>query len=169
MKRNLYLYTVLVGCAMLAALSTNCFARLMELPADSVFPGLNGGELRGSELRKGFTIVEFFASWCPSCHRTMPIMAELAKSKGVRYLPISIDENAALGKSFFNRAAGSLREYEKLAYLDAKGTVARSLGLNSPSVVVLNPEGKVVAITSGHPSGSDFSRISSLLPQVAKK
>jgi thiol-disulfide isomerase/thioredoxin len=54
-------------------------------------------------LGEGITVVDFFASWCVSCKKELPLINNLShelNSKVVKFVGIDTDENVEEGKAF---------------------------------------------------------------------
>ena len=68
-------------------------------------PGLDEHKkLRASDLSKGPTVLQFWASWCRSCSEVFYDMKEATtKSKGVSYFTISIDEDYNTMKKYLEK------------------------------------------------------------------
>ncbi len=55
------------------------------------------------KLGKGITIVDFFASWCSSCEKELPLINKLSKETNedfVKYIGVATDENLDEGLNF---------------------------------------------------------------------
>ncbi len=48
-----------------------------EGPVDFTLPQLGGGELALSDLRGGWVVVNYWATWCAPCRKEMPELSEL--------------------------------------------------------------------------------------------
>src|SRR4249920_438187 len=77
------------------------------IPAGKPAPALEGQTLEGTPwaatLTGEITIVEFFATWCPQCRRSLPEHHALAAARQVRLIIVDVDEDPALVHQFFNR------------------------------------------------------------------
>lgn len=70
--------------------------RRPELPAPSIAFLASDLDLAINDQSNTPTLVFFYASWCPYCHKMFPKIAHYAKdSQGLRILPVSIDEDPA--------------------------------------------------------------------------
>ncbi|MBI1387364.1 MAG: redoxin family protein [bacterium] len=69
------------------------------LAPDFVIPLMDGGEFSLSKMRgKNYVILDFWATWCPPCRASMPIMEKIAekyKDKGLYILSLNQQETAS--------------------------------------------------------------------------
>lgn len=53
------------------------------------------------EISKGFTVVDFFATWCGPCRMLAPILEDVSETRDdAKFLKVDVDENYDLAKSF---------------------------------------------------------------------
>jgi thiol-disulfide isomerase/thioredoxin len=75
------------------------------VPAGRPAPYLEGqtleGNTWGAELTGQVTIVEFFASWCPHCRRSLPGYRALVAERRVQLIIVDVEEEPALVREFF--------------------------------------------------------------------
>ncbi len=68
-----------------------------SLAPDFTLPSLNGTPVRLSDFRgRKAVLLNFWASWCPSCQQEMPTMEALYrrfKGEGLEILAVSLDQN----------------------------------------------------------------------------
>jgi len=63
---------------------------------------VNGGEMKLSDLKGKYVLIDFWASWCGPCRRENPNVVRLYKrfkDKGFTVFSVSLDDNAAAWKS----------------------------------------------------------------------
>jgi thiol-disulfide isomerase/thioredoxin len=121
------------------------------LPAGRPAPLLEGQTLDGRRwaetLTGQITIVEFFATWCPHCRRSLAGHHKLAAAREVRLIIVDVDEDPELVYDFFRRnppprGAGVL--------LDQSGRARQNWGVTGfPVVYVVDKEGIVRESFSG--------------------
>ena len=97
------------------------------------------------DLKGKVVVVEFWATWCPPCRKSIPHLIELSKTyknKGVVFVSLS-DEDAATVTPFAKE--------NKMDYIVGAGSDTSSkYGVTSiPHAVVVGKDGKVV--WEGHP------------------
>jgi len=106
-------------------------------------------------LPEGWKILQFWASWCVNCDKTMNSLASLATHKDVssfNFIPVSVDNQCHEVDSYF-KAKPNVQRFESLVRRDPGGILAQSLQLRGiPTVLLVNPEGEVVKEFVGHPS-----------------
>jgi thiol-disulfide isomerase/thioredoxin len=126
------------------------------IPAGKPAPMLEGQTLDGgrwSETLTGqITIVEFFATWCPHCRRSLAGYQRLEAAREVRLIIVDVDENPALVHDFFARNppppnAGVL--------IDQSGSARQNWGVTGfPVAYVVDQNGIIRKSFSGWGDGS---------------
>jgi peroxiredoxin len=95
---------LMVVVAALFAGCTKSEKRGKRSPApDFTLQDLSGRNVRLSDLRGKVVLVEFWATWCPPCRASIPVIEHLHQTyaeKGLVVLGISIDEGWDAVKSF---------------------------------------------------------------------
>jgi thiol-disulfide isomerase/thioredoxin len=129
------------------------------IPSGRTAPTLEGQTLEGqpwaADLTGQITIVEFFATWCPQCRRSLPAHHALAASRNVRLIIVDVDEDPALVHAFFARNpppgnAGVL--------VDQSGRARTNWGVTGfPTVYVVDEAGMVRKSFAGWGEGSAAS------------
>lgn len=112
----------------------------------AVAPKLLGEDLRGKPL-----LVEFWATWCAPCKKTLPFLAELKRKRGdaleIRTFALESEEKDA------RDMAASLAPGIPVAM--ATPEIARAFGdiLAVPTLFLFDGEGKTVKVFYGAPDG----------------
>jgi thiol-disulfide isomerase/thioredoxin len=97
-------------------------------------------------------LIEVFASWCGTCRRSAPALAEAHAKYGgqLDFLGVSVDDDP--------RAAARAKQQWGIPYAvahDERGAFARAYQIRVlPTFVVLNREGRIAHVSSGAPSTS---------------
>lgn len=132
----------------------------MPLPEFS-FPDLNGTMQISTQWQGKIVVLNFWATWCPSCLKEIPAFVELQKKYGekVQFVGIALDDLEAV-KTF---QAKTTVNYPLLISGDFAGfALAKKLGnLISaiPYTVVVDTNGQVVKRHSGELSASKLQGI----------
>lgn len=100
MKRAIIPVFILTAALVLAVLLPHVQSRnLAGFPApDFTLPGLNGKDLRLSDLRGKVVFLNLFTTWCPPCRMEMPAMETLYRrlqDRGFVVVAVSQDEGGA--------------------------------------------------------------------------
>ena len=120
---------------------------------------LNGAETVSNEDLKGKVVfVDFWASWCPPCLKSLPEFENLQTSFSGRddvvVLAINLDENPKDATDFVNKLNVT---YKILA--DKEGVIPESFGVNAmPTSYVIDKTGVIRYVHNGYKEG-DVSKI----------
>jgi peroxiredoxin len=142
--------TVRRAVAMLAVAAAPAAAQDAGIPVGEQAPGGPLETLTGqtvdlaSFLGKQPTVIEFWATWCPSCKQLDPAMraAHAKYGKQVRFVTVAVSVNQSVQRVKAWQAANKLPG--ELLY-DRKGTVSGAYDVPATSyVVVADKTGKVV-------------------------
>lgn len=128
----------------------------------------NSGQVASLDKYNGKVVyLDFWASWCPSCRRSLSWLNDLQKkygSRGLEIVAVNLDSDS-------EAALKTIRELQlDLPILfDPKGTTAESYQVKSmPSSYLLDPNGKVMAVYEGFKESKQQEveqQIVELLPQ----
>jgi thiol-disulfide isomerase/thioredoxin len=110
-------------------------------------------------------LVDFWASWCPTCEYAFPFLNELARDyrdQGLEVIAVNLDADPRDALAFL---AGRAVDFE-IAH-DPSGRCPRAFGLvGMPSSYLIDAEGRIRAVTRGFRKGEARSlraRIDTLL------
>lgn len=108
---------------------------------DFKLPLLDGGQMTLSQHKgKEIVILDFWASWCPPCRASMPIVEEVAaayKDKGVVLYAVNQDEDAATIQKFL-----TAQKLNVTVALDKGGAVGDQYGAAYiPLTVIVGKDG----------------------------
>jgi thiol-disulfide isomerase/thioredoxin len=148
--------------------SSRSFAVPVEkFPSKFELPGVYKGVLTQDDVKGHFVLMQFWASWCTSCSALMVQMQEFSeehKAKNLRFVTVSVDEDLASAKSYFEHLPPDFRTLSSFAYFDKAGDFAEKLHVKAiPSVFLLNPSGEIVLQLTGHPNSSQLKELERLL------
>lgn len=109
---------------------------------------LEGAEVKLSALRGKIVVIDFWATWCPPCVRSLPVLAEVTKSfqdQGVVFYAINAREDVTKIREFLKSKDLSIP-----VLLDADGGVMTLYGVQSiPQSVVIDKEGIIRSVHVG--------------------
>ncbi len=122
--------------------------------ADFTLKTIDGSPVHLAELRGKVVLLDFWATWCPPCRHELPTIEALSrkyKDRNVLVFGIN-DEEVQTAKRFLEK------NHPDLATLhDAQGKVHRLYGCHAiPTVLIIDPAGKVVAHFVGERPESDL-------------
>lgn len=115
---------------------------------DFVLPDIQGNKVDIKSFRGKYVLVDFWASWCGPCRREMPNVVELykaCKGKHFEIIGISLDKDPSKWKDAIKSMNMS---WPQLCDFKVWGTdPVRLCNIRAvPSTVLLDPEGKVIAM-----------------------
>lgn len=106
-----------------------------------------GKTLQTKFMRGHYTVLDFWASWCPDCRKDIPNMQRIYEEfhpLGVEFVGISMDTNVDAWKNALTKygivypQGSELRKFHDT-------DVAKAFGVKwIPSMVLVDPDGKVV-------------------------
>lgn len=104
-----------------------------------------------------FTVIDFWATWCKPCIKSIPKLVELSEEfedQGVNFVGISIDGPRNLAKvKPFARSLGV--SYPIL--LDTNSEVMAKLGVRAvPSLLIINSNNEIVYFHEGYKPGEEI-------------
>jgi thiol-disulfide isomerase/thioredoxin len=129
--------------------------RKKHLQPGDVFPDFvskdsNGEKFRLSALRGKVVVLEFWANWCPSCQRTIPIMQGVEKTfdgQNVEFIGINSDGAAPVVKEL---EAKYRMTHRNLCDGSPAGPISISYNIMAwPSFIVIGKDGRVVFRSAG--------------------
>lgn len=157
MKKNRLLMRSVILILLIGALGYTLYSNFFvskervkvgsEAP-DFVLKDLDGNEHQLSDYKGKGVFLNFWGTWCEPCEREMPYMDNqyaYYKDQGVEVLAVNIAESNIAVQTFIDKHQLSFP-----VILDKDRQVLNAYGVGPlPTTFLINPEGKVVEITSG--------------------
>ncbi len=112
---------------------------------------LEGGEQVSLAKHKGKDVVllDFWATWCGPCRKSLPLLAEVAaqyKDKGLAFYAINQREDADKIKDFLAK-----QNFKLTVALDSEGKAGEAYGVEGiPQTVLIGKDGTVQAVHIGY-------------------
>jgi len=122
----------------------------LDQPAPAaVLDLLDGGKLDLAEYKdKNIVVFDFWATWCPPCRKTLPVINQIAKDyadKGVKVFAINGGEEAGKVKEFATKMGLTLP-----IALDKDGKVNAAYGVEAiPFMIIIDKQGVVRGFHQG--------------------
>ncbi|HEX8913335.1 MAG TPA: redoxin domain-containing protein [Humisphaera sp.] len=122
---------------------------LVGQPApDFTLKGLDGQDVKLSDLKGSVVLLDFWATWCGPCRASLPHLDEIYKElgpKGLKAYAVDLREKPELVKSFVEKTKLSIPPL-----LDTDGKVAKSFKVGGiPQTVVVGKDGTIKAVVVG--------------------
>ena len=115
---------------------------------DFAMKDINGRVVRLSDYaeQSSYVVLDFWASWCPSCRADMPLMVEMYqrfKDRGIEFIGISLDKDEAKWKQAVKDMGMEWMQLSDLKGWDCHA--ARINGVNHiPYTIIIAPNGRVM-------------------------
>jgi thiol-disulfide isomerase/thioredoxin len=123
-------------------------AALIGKPAPEFeLPQLGGGMVGLPQHRGKVVVLDFWASWCGPCRRSMPALDNLQQrfSSDLVLLAINMEESEDTVRAYVDG-----QEFRSRVLLDLEGITSRSYSVRSiPMQVIVDPEGIVQDVQIG--------------------
>ena len=147
--RSLYLLLLLIGLPQIVTAQGKVHDFSLRNTENEV---MSLSELKGDNL----TVIDFWATWCQPCIRSLPKLAELNKAysdSGVNFIGISIDSPRNMSKvKPFARSIGI--RYPIL--LDSSGEIMGDLNVTAvPSLLILDNNNRILYMHEGFSAGDE--------------
>lgn len=101
-------------------------------------------------LKKGYwTVIDFWATWCPDCRREIPTVKEMYRQYGTRakFVGVSMDTDKAKLESYTQANGVDWEQYSEFKkWKDTRISKDYNIGW-LPSMYLIDPEGKVAYTT----------------------
>ena len=111
---------------------------------------LDGKPIQLSDLKKNVVVLDFWATWCPPCRKSLPHIEELSKKKdladkGLKVLAVNAHEDKDKVEKFMKDG-----NYSFTVPMDKDGAVMKDYGIKGiPTTVVVSRGGKVHKVFVG--------------------
>jgi peroxiredoxin len=124
-----------------------------KMAPDVTLPMADGTSIKLSSLRDRLVVLDFWATWCPPCVRSLPIFTKASvpfKSKGVVFIAVNKGEPMATAKSYLKS-----NHIDATLAADRDGRVASAFDVEGiPCTVFIGRDGIIKGVHVGiRPSG----------------
>ncbi len=140
-----------------------------SVKADSLptfrLPGLTTSKIQSSESLKGQLVyLDFWASWCPPCVKSLPFLEKIQKQYGgekFQVVAINIDQNKEDAIAFLKD-----HQIQLESLYDPKGILGKPMQVSSmPTAFLISPEGQILMKHVGF--NQDYAKkLENQLPQL---
>lgn len=117
---------------------------------DFTVKGLDGKEVTLASLKGSVVLLDFWATWCPPCVRSLPEVAEIARArKDVKVYAMNVGESAQKIKTFLEA-----KKIDVPVLQDADEAVSGKYAIRGiPTSVIIKPDGTIAKVFVGIPPG----------------
>ena len=168
-KRSAWQSVILASLFVIAPLEASAVTPGAEAP-DFKLPTHGGGVRALSDLRGNVVYLDFWASWCGPCKRTLPWMNKLEerfKGKGLQVVAVNVDNDSEDAQALL----GEIQPGYLVMFDSGKEAIDRYSPPKMPTSFLIDRDGKIVEIFSGFQDGTEEQieeRIGSLLSGSSK-
>lgn len=156
------------GLAMLGVLPDRCGVLDRDAPptVSSIVAGEGiGDRVDLAQLRGRVVVLDFWASWCAPCRRSIPILNDLADElthRGVSFYGVNTEPVPASRVVDFHRELGP----QFPSFHDPDGVLQTRYGVEAlPTLVVIDAEGRIRHVETGVPDADALREtLTALLP-----
>lgn len=121
-----------------------------DFALEVIHNGSPGDRIHLSELRGHPVVLDFWATWCQPCQVEAPVLDRVyrrMKDKGV--VVVGVNTSDAQGRALAPKFAEAKSLSYPIVYDDGDGVAGKYGVQNLPTLVVIDGEGKIVAVRSG--------------------
>ncbi len=147
MKNNIIIW-IIMCMILLISCGTGGTTNKTNTAHDFTLSTIEGNSITLSALKGNVILVDFWATWCPPCQRSIPLLVDLYNKyheKGFTVLGISASDSEDVLKAFVNE--------KNIPYPILLGTneVAKSYGVTGiPHMVIIDKKGNIAKIQVGY-------------------
>ena len=165
--RRAFVYALLLVAAFSLVQGRDALSSGPKLAPALGLTDLKGKRVDWERFEGKVVLVDFWATWCPPCRRSLPELQALHErwsSRGFTVLGVSVDQQAAAHVAKFVAA----RELTYPIAIDTKQAVAQRYGVRAlPTAYLVDGEGRIVKYWVGPPDPDELEdRIAALLPEA---
>lgn len=149
-RAALTLFAALLGLVALATPRVLAASSAVAFKVGDAFPDLATFQLDGTipDTKGKVVLVDFWATWCVTCKKSFPVLAELQEKYGPRgfvVVGVSVDERKSALKKYLEKNPAPFAVVH-----DAKGKLAETVNLElMPTSLIIGADGKVRVIHAG--------------------
>lgn len=139
-----------------------------SMAPDFTLEDLSGKKVSLADHRGRFVVIDFWATWCPPCIKSIPELVELHKKyreKGLVVLGISLDDPNRVD----NQSLSAFKEKNRIEYVILRGSekvlqqYSGPEGMSIPTMFFVDPEGRIVDRLVGFAPGRVEKSLKKLL------
>ncbi len=129
---------------------------------------LSGKKLNNTNLKGKVVVLDFWATWCVTCHRVSPIMETLHKKYGEKGLVV-------IGTDVAETKKGAAARYSKMhhytyRFTEGNDKLAETMGIVPlPTVIVIDRKGIVRKVQGNYYNGMDVDMDKTVASLLAEK
>ena len=152
-----------------AAEETKNAIELSKLPPfewPSLAEGAKGsdGKVTSNDLQKDSRVLQFWASWCTTCGKTMIDLHQFVKSNcpsSTKFMTVNVDETIDTARAYFKHQTPEAQKLIFASYFDKEGAIAEKLLVKAIPTTLFIRNSHVILSFSAHPTEDQLNQIRS--------
>jgi peroxiredoxin len=121
-----------------------------DIPPENLGRASTGGKVKLGDYRGKIVIISFWASWCPSCRRELPVLAAIQKN-ATRDKLVVFAINWKESEERYRAIIRTLKDVDLTLLSDESGYLGGEYGVKAiPHMMIIGRDGRIAAVHIGY-------------------